>query len=212
MNKHLTHTLLNHKRAWLTSVSFDKVLGGSIDRQRAIVKRAVQEGWLQKLRNELYIPGEKLGKAQGVVHPFLYAAPIYNPSYISLESALSYHGLIPEAVYTTTSVTTKPAKTFSTPLGLYSYEKMPAPLFYTGVMIDKIGPWNFFIATPIKALCDIMYTQGKKWPSLEAASEDLRLDVDEMPALTKKVLSELKDYYHHKDINHFLDNCLPWQV
>ena len=52
-----------------------------------------------------------------------------SPSYISFESALSYRGLIPEAVYTTTSACLKRARRFASKVGLFSFTPIPARAF-----------------------------------------------------------------------------------
>ncbi|HSW71384.1 MAG TPA: hypothetical protein VLH77_05335 [Gammaproteobacteria bacterium] len=66
-------------------------------------------------------------------HPFELAQYIYGPSYISLESALSFHKLIPETVYTVTSTTVKRSREFQTPLGVYSFLHLPPENFYVEV-------------------------------------------------------------------------------
>jgi hypothetical protein len=73
-------------------------------------------------------------KYGGTVEPMEIANPLYGPSYISLEYALSYYGLIPERVESITSVTTKRSKKFITPLGSFSYEHIPLKAYPIGIV------------------------------------------------------------------------------
>src|SRR5258705_210846 len=89
------------------------MIGGSDHRRYGLVKRALKSGDLIQIRRGLYVLGQKHRMTD--VNLFELAQRVYGPSYISLESALSYHGLIPEAVYAVTSVCMKRSKEFETP-------------------------------------------------------------------------------------------------
>ena len=80
----------------------------------------------------------------------LIANHIYGPSYILMEYALSYYGLIPERVYEISSITTRSAKKYDTKLGIYSYTKSPVELYKTGVVSEKRENHSFLIATKTK--------------------------------------------------------------
>ena len=114
---------------------------------------------------------------------------IMGPSYVSLESALSYHGLIPEKVYEVSSVTTKATRQFSTPLGAYSYTRLPLPYYSYGIRSLEIDRQHrFLIASPEKALFDkIITTAGVEFRSKTSAlaylENDLRLDMDTLKNL-----------------------------
>lgn len=108
---------------------------------------------------------------------------LYAPSYISFEYALSLHGVIPERVMQITSATSKNNKLFDTPVGRFSYQKIPMQAYSLGV------DWHFdeveggrFIATLEKALCDkIRYERGlgtlTQRQMLEYLNDDLRADL-----------------------------------
>jgi hypothetical protein len=112
----------------------------------------------------------------------LVANHLYGPSYVSLESALAYYGLIPERVYTMRSVCTKLHKQYDTPLGHFEYVKMPAQYFPIGIRQEIVGnSYAFLIASPEKALCDkIVTTPNLRLQSVKAMQEyleeDLRFD------------------------------------
>lgn len=89
--------------------------------------------------------------------PELYLAnKLYSPSYISRESALSYHGVIPETVYEITSVTTKSTRKFETVGKIYSYRRIKKPAF-TGYTVEKLRGFAFRIADAEKAFVDALY-------------------------------------------------------
>lgn len=91
---------------------------------------------------------------------FFTASSIYNPSYISLESALSYYQIIPEGVYSTTSISTKKTMEFQTPLGVFSYRHVKPSLFFGYQLI----PWqdrNIKIAELEKTILDYLYLNEK---------------------------------------------------
>ncbi len=100
-------------------------------------------------------------------HPsdLFVANKLYQPSYISLERALSYYGIIPEIVYTTTSITTKIPREFDTPLGIFSYQRIKKEA-YTGYSLREIDKEKVFFAEPGKALADYLYFVDLKRVSL----------------------------------------------
>ncbi len=89
--------------------------------------------------------------------PDVYIAnKLYSPSYISLEFALSYHGIIPENVYEITSVTTKATRRFEALKKLFSYRKIKK-VAYTGYGVERQGGVSFYIADAEKAFVDTNY-------------------------------------------------------
>src|SRR5690606_7338154 len=100
----------------------------------------------------------------------LIANHLYGPSYLSLESALSYYGLIPERVYNVRSVTAKRARKYSTPLGAFEYRTVPVDYFPIGIQQEETDSKSMFlIAAPEKALCDmIVLTSGLRLQSEKA--------------------------------------------
>ena len=86
----------------------------------------------------------------------LIANHLYTPSYISMSSALRYYGLIPEAVYTTQSMTIKHTRTFDTPIGRFEFQMIDRESFGIGINIIRKEGYAFTIASPEKALCDLI--------------------------------------------------------
>jgi hypothetical protein len=155
------------------------------------VKRLLAQGSLIHLRRGLYsIPSDQ------PLNPYAVAQYMMAPSYISLESALSYHQLIPEAVYTITSVTTQRSKEFQTPFGMFSYQH-----------VQEQGH-RFFMAKPWKALCDYVFCYRKEWKGLTPCVESLRLDREKLPPLSLHEKDSLEEYYRRARVTRFLKGCL----
>jgi len=112
-------------------------------------------GKLIQLRRGLYCLGP--GYRWQDPHPFLLANRLKAGSYISLQAALSHHGLIPESVPVVTSVTTKRPETIETPLGTFLFRHLHRRLLwgYREVEIQP-GQW-VFLADPEKALLDLIH-------------------------------------------------------
>lgn len=115
-----------------------------------LIHRLKKQGYVQSVKRGLY-------KLSDESVPDLYLAnKLYEPSYISLEFALSYHRVIPETVYEITSVTPKATRRFETLGKIYSYHKIKKTAF-TGYTIEKQKWFSFQIADPEKAFVDSNY-------------------------------------------------------
>jgi predicted transcriptional regulator of viral defense system len=116
------------------------------------LKNWVNKGYLIMLRRGLYI----LSDLKSKIDPMMAASKLYFPSYISLEYALGYYDIIPEIVFTVTSVTTRKTKKFKTGIGYFSYQKIKKEAFggFETVKQDGIA---FNLALPEKALVDFFY-------------------------------------------------------
>ena len=153
-------------------------------------KRAslVESGELVRLKQGCYCVSPK---ASGVALDLsAIANQLYGPSYVSLETALAHYGLIPEAVMGMTSVVTGRSKTYTTPIGWFTYQTITGDLFGIGVRTEK----GHLISSPEKALCDYLYTR----PNLRITSpktlasyleEDVRFDFDEFKDYDRSVFS-----------------------
>lgn len=144
------------------------------------INELVRERALMPIKKGLYIAGPSLDA--GKPEPYLLANYIYGPSYVSLETALSFHGMIPEKVYEIASMTTKASRKFSTDAGVYTYTKLPLPYYAYGIeQIRFSEKQTALVATKEKALCDkILTTPGVLFRSRSQAQsylfDDLRID------------------------------------
>ncbi len=133
---------------------------------------------------------------------------LYTPSYVSFDYALSYYGMIPERVSEITSATSKNEKLFETPVGRFSYKKVPLQAYFIGVdwIYDK-DEGGRFIATPEKALCDkIRYDRGigtlTQGAMIEYLKYDLRLEITK--SLDFELIEEVATAYRSKNLKTLL--------
>ena len=115
-----------------------------------LLHRYSKRGFIVRIKRGLYALPDALPP-----EPFI-ANKIYEPSYVSLEFALSYHGVIPESVYEITSVTPRATRRFAALDKIYSYRRIKKAAF-TGYSAQKQGGEGFFMADPEKAFVDLCY-------------------------------------------------------
>ncbi len=159
------------------------LLSGNVDtvNLRRQLSRWTGSGRLYRLRRGLYALAPPYRKVRP--HPFTVANRLVRPSYISLQAALSLYGLIPESVPSITSVTTARPGSFRTPLGTYVYRHVRVPLFRDYREIEAADDQRIVIATPEKALIDLLYLE--KGSDSEQFLAELRLELEDRFDLDK---------------------------
>jgi hypothetical protein len=172
-----------------------------------LVHRACQAGEILRLKPGLFVLGPPYRKSEP--HPFVIAAVLHAPSHISLESALAYHGLIPEAVYQVSSVTVARSREFSTPLGVFSFRRVPALAPRAGVEAVAVArnAWAF-IATPLRAIADAVYLNKEiTWgrDGLDYLTESLRIEEDDLRSLAFEWLDEILDSIRSLRVRAYLE-------
>lgn len=196
MNQFLLEVLMRWPKAYITKIDLQVILGKTLDSRKGIIKRAMKEGYLKRLKANLYlidkIPNKPLADS------FEVAGIIYGPSYISFESALSFHGWIPEAVYTTSCASTNRSKTVSNILGVFSFEKIPEQAFPLGIFHRTSSASSYLLADPWKALGDLVYTRKKAWSTLEDLYEDMRVEMETVQTSSLEILQLLAKEYPNK--------------
>ena len=156
------------------------------------ISEMIRSGELVSLRRGLYVPGPELDLP--IPDNFVIANHLRGPSYISLESALSYWDLIPERVYEISSVTTKTSKIYQTSLGRFSFQYLGTPYYSFGIRSVRLTEFQTaMIASPEKALCDkIVLTSGVQLRSISQTMdfllEDLRIDEEHLQALDAQAI------------------------
>ena len=180
---------------------------GAIPITTSIIKSAYQElksadkkvvwleknGYIIRLKRGLYVVNpEYSGKT---LSNELIANHLYSPSYVSMATALRYYGLIPEAVYMHQSMTLKHPRSFETPIGNYDYKYIAREAFSVGVRSVHKGEYAFLIASPEKALCDLIANSTKvnlrSIKDVENYLEhDIRMDMDELHKFDTATLEE----------------------
>ncbi len=152
------------------------------------------EGKLIRLKKGMYVvspdvSGELLSEE-------LIANHLYGPSYVSMESALRYYGLIPEKVFTVRSATTNRSGKFGNSIASFQYVSVREDYYSIGInqkMVDN--KYTFLIASPEKALCDLIVTTPhinfQSVKAVETYLEDyLRLDMPAFLAMDKGIIEQ----------------------
>ena len=169
----------------------------------ALLKRAVSSREVWRLRRGLYCLPDRFGR--GRMNPLEVAQRIHGPSYVSLETALSHHGWIPEGVQAITSVALDRSRTFNTPVGVFSFTPVPQRNFLAGVRrITADGGGAFFMAIPLKALADLIYVQRFDWRCAAPVVESLRVDEESLVQLTGEEFDEVMSAYRPGRASRFL--------
>jgi len=154
--------------------------------------------WLNK---GLYVSTDFFEKNKNdISYSFYLANVVRNPSYVSSWAALQYYNLVTEAVHSITSVSLKATRNFETKAGNFSYQSIKKDLFSDFSL--KKGKFDFFIASPAKALFDLLYFRtyqfrGTKSEDIKTLVEELRIDIDEMDkSEQEKFYTVIKKYFH----------------
>lgn len=134
------------------------LLAGKVnpDAIRLQLSRWTKSGKLYQLRRGLYALAPPYQKVRP--HPFLIANHLQRDSYVSLQSALAFHGLIPEVVHVTASVTAGRPERLETPLGVFEFRHV-RPELLGGYRMTDLGGQQALVARPEKALLDLVYLQ-----------------------------------------------------
>ncbi len=152
-----------------------------------------KDGHIVRLKRGLYVVAPSVSGV--ILSRELIANHIYGPSYVSMESALRFYELIPESVYGVRSMTVKRSRNFENVLAHFSYIQCSFGYFTIGINQVQKANNSFLIATPEKALCDLIaYTPKLNPQSLYSMrsflEEDLRLDMEQFYEMDEGVFRE----------------------
>jgi len=154
-----------------------------------------KKGYITKLRNGYYLLNET--KIDENLHYFI-ANKLYEPSYISMESALSYYSIIPEAVYENQSVSTRKTTSFITKLGSFNYRNIK-PSLYFGYILITTNNQNSRIASLEKAILDFLYLR----PDINNHSSflELRWNIEELQKINMQTLENYLSLFSSQTLN-----------
>ena len=146
------------------------------------VRSLEQKNYVIRLKRGLYVVSPEISRVPLSLE--LIANQLYAPSYVSMSSALRYYGLIPETVYTIQSMTVKHSRSFDTPVRHFDYTCINREAFHVGVTIVNKQTYTFLMASPEKALCDLIANSPKVNLRYiidveRYLEEDIRLDMEE---------------------------------
>lgn len=137
---------------------------GSDNTAYKILQRLTIKGLLTRIQGGLY------QVTDSPVHDFTLANIIVTPSYVSLESALSRYGILSQFPFVVTSVTPKKGKKVETINKTLEYAHIASHLF-SGFVKEH----DYLIATPEKALFDMVYLAAKGLRSVVREELDLKI-------------------------------------
>ncbi|MDP2683670.1 MAG: hypothetical protein Q8P20_01310 [bacterium] len=154
-----------------------------------------------QLKRAIYVSSDFFNKNKDdISYSFYLANVIRTPSYVSSWAALQYYNLTTEAIYSITSVTPKVTREYQTKAGNFAYQSIKKDLFLDFPLAK--GKFNFFIASPSKALFDLLYFKTRQFRGMNQKDinklvEELRIDIDEMEAQERKKFNTMiKNYIH----------------
>lgn len=159
----------------------------------AKIAQLEKAGEIIRLRRNLFVVNPE--ETNQPLSSGLIANHLLAPSYVSMQTALRYYGLIPEAVYTIQSMTFKAAKEFNTPVGNFCYYHISREAYPIGITQIKERNGVYIMATPEKALCDLIanlpgINLRYRKEALEFLEENLRFDMDRFNQLNPEIFSE----------------------
>lgn len=175
------------------SVSALESLFPNIKRRNQKIRLLERDRQIIRLKKGLYVCNPEItGK---ILSTELIANHLYTPSYVSMSSALRYYGLIPEAVYTKQSMTLKHSKDFDTPLGRFEYTHISQKAFSVGLTNIRKDGYAFVIATPEKALCDLIANSPNVnlrylKDAVTYLEDDIRMELDDFRQMKPEIFEE----------------------
>jgi hypothetical protein len=166
------------------------------------ISRMIKNNEILQIKRGLYVLSPESGNP---VNLKVLANMVYGPSYISLEYALSYYGLIPEKVEVVTCMTNKRNKVFETPVGIFSYKYLHNSKFSVGIDRVTVEDGSFLIATREKAICDRLSMVKDLRPGEigEFLEYELRVDMDELVEMDIRQVGEIRTIYKNTSVTAF---------
>lgn len=183
-----------------------RLIGGSAARRYGLINRALKSGELKRIRRGLYVLAEPYCSVP--IHPFVVAQALAPGSYVSLETALAYHGWIPEAVYTTASIVPGRKSWSHTDrrFGAFDFYPLAIECGYFLELVERRqeASQTMLIARPARALFDLVCLRKQAWRGIGWLTEGLRIEPEHLQAIDAQQLRILKSVYKQKRVRHFI--------
>jgi hypothetical protein len=175
--------------------------------RKVLVHRAVRAGEVIRLKPGLFLLHARYRKSDP--HPYVVAALLHAPSHISLETALSHHGLIPEAVYQTASVTAARSRAFDTSIGRFTFQRVPARNPRAGVQAARLdhNTWAF-IASALRAIADVVYLRKSvvwRTDGLGFLTDSLRIEEEDLGRIDLTSCEEIQQSLNSRRVREYLE-------
>ena len=182
----------------LSHAQLARLLDGTAQRRYNLINRALQHGELVQLRRGLYL----LARQGPTPHPFVLAQALQSGSYVSFETALSFHGWIPEAVPVTQSVLSG-RRQLSVDLGALGLFRFYPLALRPGHFLQAVDRHTFagqsaLVAQPLRALLDIVCLRKLEADSVMALTQSMRIDADLLLQTPVPAWQALQQVYAHQ--------------
>ena len=206
----LTERLIDagFKNRVIVDTQLARLISGTPQRRYNLVNRAMKADELLRLRRGTYLLADRY--RDYTAHPFALAQAFVPGSYVSLETALAHHGWIPEAVYTTASVTPgRKSHAYEHPLfGSFSFHPLATHAGYFLELVDReqINKQTMLVARPVRALMDLVCLGKIEWKGMEWLQESLRIDYEYLRQVTRADIRTLLRVYKNKRVTVFLES------
>lgn len=191
----------------LSASQLERLLTGGNARRYGLVNRAIKARELLQARRGLYVLAEKYRRTP--LHPFVLAQQWLPGSYVSVETALSFHGWIPEAVHTVASMTHggKSMSFTHEVFGQFEFRRMTVNpgFFLQAVARHELSQQVALIADPMRALMDLVYLRKLKWKGLGFLLDGLRIDEQLIHMVPSLNITMLLDVYKGKREKVFIE-------
>jgi predicted transcriptional regulator of viral defense system len=167
------------------------------------LSRWANVGYIEQLKRGIYVFDDSVKVIDSSQVSFL----LYEPSYISLESALRHYDLIPEMITSTTAVTTRTNREFSNRYGIFSYRHIRPELFF-GYNAIETPSGKYLMAEPEKAILDYVYLNQRRLSTMDEI-EGLRLNTHEfLSVIDTKRLKEYLAWYDSRNMDRIISLIL----
>ena len=187
------------------------LFGGTSARRYALVNKAIKKGELIRLHRGYYTLPYKYQQKKTLAH-FYIANRIIPFSFISCESALSFHNLIPERVTQINSIAPfgRNKKFEISSYGIFNYYVPPISpeFFYAGVKTIEENNQIVYIATPLRALVDYVHLRKVENANVHFLENSLRVEEEDIQKITRAEITALQSVYHSRYVMRFLQNLL----
>lgn len=191
----------------LSDAQLSRLLEGSRQRRYNLVNRAMKAGELIRLSRGLYMLPDKYRSKP--YHPYALAQVLVPGSYVSMETALSFHGWIPESVHACVSVVPgRKSLHFShKKMGLFTFYPLAIQKGFFLELVGRVelGEQALLMANPLRALMDLVCFRKVEWQGLSWIKQGMRIDNAEMDTVTAADIAILKQVYKYRRVQNFLN-------
>ena len=206
----LTELLIDtgFKNRLIDDTQLARLISGTPQRRHSLVNRALKAGELLRLRRGSYLLADRFRDYPA--HPFALAQVFVPGSYVSFETALAHHGWIPEAVYTTASVTPgRKSLEYDHPAcGRFSFHPLAIQPGYFLELVARlqITGQTMLVAEPFRALMDLVCLRKVEWQGLDWLIDGMRIDYEYLRGITSADIRTLTSVYKQKRMQRFLES------